>query len=250
MTNQQWEMALLQEVPFDALFPPTPELHASVLSGIARTSPSPNARWRYALAAAALVLGIAFATLLSSRQARDAVASFLGLAVDGERIEIAPTPLPGQTPPALPSALTPPQLGERASRDEAALLAGFQMILPGSLGAPAGYYAIFEDRNITIADYGAIQIWEFPLNSALVGKMVSVTGGTIVRAQVVNGQDGYWVSGGERLVTVENASGTPIAATRRSTTSNALIWADRGLYLRIEGAGSIEDALRIAAEMR
>ncbi len=128
-------------------------------------------------------------------------------------------------------------------------LAGFEPRLPASLGEPRGFYVLLDGPTVIVADYEKVQVWEFPLGTALIGKMIGVDGGAVVSTVRVNGADGYWISGGKRVVAVLDPQGTPIARTQRTTGANALVWAAGGLYRRIEGAETLEDALRIAAEM-
>lgn len=249
MTEESWEIPVLEQLGSAMVHPPTPDLRPAVL---ARIVPSHRSRapLRASIAVvAALVVGVLL-TILVSREARDAIAGFLGLSVEGEHIEVAPASPAGQTPTALPGPLGPAKLGERVSRAEAVALAGFEPRFPPSFGEPHGYYVIFQNRNVVIADYGELQIWEFPLDTAAIAKLVFVSGATIVSEQMVNDRPGYWITGGERLVTVENGQGTPIAETQRMATGNALVWAEGGLYYRIEGVRSLEEALRIAEQLR
>ena len=77
-----------------------------------------------------------------------------------------------------------------------------------------------------------------------------VGGGENVEEVEVNGNPGYWVSGGERLVSVRSSSGAVVSGTQRTVTASALLWSAEGLYSRIEGAGSLKAAMELAAEMR
>lgn len=249
MTDHRWEVALLEELGPALAYPPTPDLAGRVLASVERPAPRHpgTKKWRAAgLALSALVL-VAALVALASRDARDAVAGFLGLGVAGERIEVAPTPRPGET--TLPSPQPLARYGERVSRRDAVTLAGFEPRLPASLGEPRGFYVLLDGPTVIVADYEEIQVWEFPLGTALIGKMIGVDGGAVVSTVRVNGADGYWISGGKRVVAVLDPQGTPIARTQRTTGSNALVWAAGGLYRRIEGAETLEDALSIAAEM-
>ncbi len=250
MPDEQWENVMLEDLARVTVFPPAPDLRSAVLSRLGEGRPESRRIGSLALVGVAAILIACALTFAVSREARDAVAGFLGLAVEGERIEVGPTPVAGALATPLPSEVPIEQLGENVSREGAVRLAGFEPRLPASLGEPAGYYVISQNRAVFVADYGQVQVWEFPLESASIGKMVFVSGGTIVSEQPVNGVPGYWISGGERVVTVSNAAGTPIASTKRTTTGNALVWADGGLYRRIEGVATLGEALRLAAEMR
>lgn len=252
MVDERWEVTLLEDLGPRMRYPVTPDMASRVGNALARPAKAPVRRGRLRAAglAAAALLVAAVVTVVVSRDARDAVASFLGLGVAGERIEVAPTPRPGETPSALPSSRPFPSYGERVDRADAAMLAGFEPRLPASLGEPAGYYALLDTQQVIVADYGALQIWEFRLEAASIGKLIGVEGPVEVTPVDVGGAPGYWIRGGKRIVTVANAQGTPVAGTRRVTESNALVWAAGGLYRRIEGAASLEQALGLAAEMR
>jgi len=250
----RWEEEMVQELARSMAFPPTPDLRAGVLARlepVARRPAPPFAR--FALAGlAALVLAAAL-TIAISNDARDAVADFLGLAVEGERIEVLPTPAAGFSPTPLPTPLpistTLETIAQPTTREEVAG-GGLDLILPASLGEPRAYYRVFGTPNVVVVDYGAVQIWEFPYQGDyFIGKGI-IGGGDVVREVLVDGHKAYWVSGGARIVTVNNSAGTPVAGTQRTVTANALLWAADGLYRRIEGAGTLEEALLLAAEMK
>ena len=245
---------MLEEMGRSMVFPPTPDLRTGVL---ARLAPEPvrerPAFGRMALAGAGVVVAVAAAVTVASNDAREAVADFLGLGVRGERIERLPTPAPGVTATALPSPATGTAgiegIATRVTRAEV-IAAGTNLVLPASLGEPSGYYAVFGAPPVFVVDYGSIQIWEFPYEEDyFLGKGI-IGGGTLVQELRIDGHKAYWVAGGYRIVTVNNPAGTPIAGTQRTVTANALVWAADGLFRRIEGAGTLEEALELAAEMR
>ena len=252
----RWEEAMLEELGRAVTYPATPDLRASVLSRITVGRPAPSARpagWRLAAGALSVLVVAFFATLVVSRDARDAVADFLGLAVEGERIEILPTPTGGQTATPFPPPVRLEQMAEKVTRGEAVRRAGFEPVLPASLGEPDAYYLLpVNSRAVLIADYGDVQIWEFPLESGLfIGKGIFDGGGGNPVAEVtVNGTPGYWIQGGARIVTVRDADGTTRSGTQRTVLTQALIWSERGIYRRIEGTTDREGALALATEMR
>lgn len=249
-----WEAPMLEELARMATYPTTPSLWPGVSARLA-APPAPmqdSSRWRYAFAALAVALATGALTLGLWRDARDAVADFLGLAVEGERVEILPTPAGGGTATPLPTPVTLEQSATRISGAEAAGRLGFEPVLPASLGEPRAFYAVpLATPPVIVADYGEVQVWQFPLDGQIfIGKGVPAGGGTVVAQLTVNGQPAYWVEGGSRLVEVRGADGTPIAGTARTVTEESLIWAEGGVYLRVEGAGSRAAALSLAAEMR
>jgi hypothetical protein len=140
-------------------------------------------------------------------------------------------------------------IATRVSRSEAEQRS--RIILPASLGEPDAYYALQEGLPIVVIDYGQVQIWEMEYfaDEYFIGKGI-VGEGTVVEEVTVNGKPGYWVAGGERIVTVNRSDGTPVAGTQRTVSANALLWAEDRLYRRIEGAGTLEEAMKLAGEMR
>ena len=245
---------MLEEMGRSMVFPPTPDMRAGVL---ARLAPEPVRQrptfGRMALAGAGVVVAVAAAATFASNDAREAVADFLGLGVRGERIERLPTPAPGVTATAVPTPETGTAgiegIATRVTRAEV-IAAGTSLVLPASLGEPSGYYAVYGAPPVFVVDYGHIQIWEFPYEEDyFLGKGI-IGDGTVVQELLVDGHKAYWVSGGLRVVTVNNSDGSPIAGTQRSVTANALLWSADGLFRRIEGAGTLEEALELAAEMR
>lgn len=245
-----WEVEMLEDLARVVAYPATPDISAGVIGRLGeRPAHRPAPNWRIAAGGLAAAI-VAFALVLAvSKDAREAVADFLGLAVEGERIEVLPTPPAGTTPTPFPTVVALDRIATRVTLAEAATLAGFEPVLPTNLGEPAAVYVLGSPETIVV-DYGAVQVWEFELaDEIFVGK--GVTGGGEVVAQVtVNGKPGYWITGGERIVTVKRADGTPVAGTTRTVVENALVWADGGLYRRIEGPATLEEAQAIAATMR
>jgi hypothetical protein len=249
-----WEGPMLEGLARAVAFPPAPDMRSAVLARIAAEPPrrSQAPAWRFALAGVAVVIAVAAFTVVLSRDARDAVAGFLGLAVEGERIEVLPTPPAGMTATPFPASADPndfEQFARRVTTEEAAIHVG-ALQLPASLGEPAALYAITGGPNIVIADFGSVQVWQMPYTGEyFIGKGIN-GGGTVVQEVRVNGHPGYWVSGGERLVSVTSTSGNVLTGTQRVVTANALLWSADGLYHRIEGAGTLEEATRLAEEIR
>jgi hypothetical protein len=255
VAEETWEEPMLEELARAIVFPPEPDMRSAVLARLAaggQPSGSPAPAWRFAVAGLAVVIAVAAFTVAISRDARDAVAGFLGLAVEGERIEVLPTPPAGMTATPFPTIASTgdfEQFARKVTAEEAATHVG-ALQLPGSLGEPRALYAITGGPNIVIADFGAVQVWQMPYTGEyFIGKGIN-GGGTVVQEVRVNGHPGYWVSGGERLVSVTSSSGNVLTGTQRVVTASALLWSADGLYHRIEGAGTLEEAMRLAEEIR
>jgi hypothetical protein len=246
----RWEESLVEELAGAMVYPETPDMRAAVLSRVNQgQAVRPGVAWRLGLASAAVVAIVFALVVMVSRDARDAVAEFLGLAVEGEVIEILPTPHPGATATPFPTPVALETIATRVSRSEAEQRS--RILLPASLGEPDAYYALQEGLPIVVIDYGQVQIWEMEYfaDEYFIGKGI-VGEGTVVQEVSVNGKPGYWVAGGERIVTVKGRDGSPVAGTQRTVSANALLWAEDRLYRRIEGAGTLEEAMKLAGEMR
>jgi hypothetical protein len=244
-----WEIEMLEDLARAVAYPPTPDVARAVVRrlgepGERRAVPS----WRIAAGGVAAGLVAMALVLAVSKDARDAVAGFLGMAVEGERIEVLGAPS-GTTPTPLPTQVALERTAERVTLEEAVVRAGFEPVLPSNLGVPVAVYLVGSPETIVV-DYGAVQVWEFQLaDKIFVGKGVT-GGGDVVAPVAVNGKPGYWITGGERIVTIVRADGTPMAGTTRTVIENALVWADGGLYRRIEGPKTLEEAQAIAESMR
>ena len=73
--------------------------------------------------------------------------------------------------------------------------------------------------------------------------------GVRVESVTVSGRPGYWIEGGQHVLRYLDANGREVTEMTR-LIGDALIWEQDGLTLRIEGAESLDGALRIAASVR
>lgn len=251
MRSDRLESAL-QQVAQVVEYPATPSLAAAVRSRIedapatstARLFPRP--RW-YKLVVAVGVLVIAFAaTLTFSPTARQAVADLLGVA--GIHIQ-----LEGEAPPLgpIPSGVNASDLGERVSLGEAQDFVDFTVRMP----AEAETAKLFLDRSkpggmvsfvFRSTDNEKILVTQFvaELDEGFF-KKITGSGGEVSFPEV-NGTGGYWVSGSHVFYYV--ADGEFVEETVR-IAGPVLLWEERGVTYRIEGAGSLAAALEIAASL-
>jgi hypothetical protein len=72
---------------------------------------------------------------------------------------------------------------------------------------------------------------------------------TRIRSARVNGGAGLWLAGHPHVVVLLDSRGRPQQETLR-LAGNTLLWNQRGLALRLEGARNLRAALRIAASVR
>lgn len=72
---------------------------------------------------------------------------------------------------------------------------------------------------------------------------------TIVERVEVNGAEGYWLTG-EPHVFYYQVNEAAVAEESIRLVENVLLWEQDGVTLRIETAGTLDQALEIAASLR
>lgn len=255
-----FEQDLLRSAAAAFQYPETPDLRAGVRAGLASQKPAAGRPWtRRGLAAAAVAMVAVLIAVTASREVREAVADFLGLAVEGEQIRILPTPAPGETPTALP---TPRPLESYATPTTllgARTLLGFDPRLPVNQGEPRGVYTIqYLGVSVLVLDYERFALWEvrdLTVEKGIVDKSI---GGVFDKGAFekgvqrlsdasVSGRPAYWISGGPHFMRFLGPDGTPVAGSARTVERNTLIWrGPGGTNYRLEIDGDLDEALRIA----
>ena len=251
---------LLEAVARDVEFPATPQLASSVRARI-ESGPIPVATisvprtrpplWRPVLAAASVVLLALAVTLALSVTARRAVADFLG--VVGIRITFD-----GDAPDVPANRSSGLGLGESVSLAEASRRAGFDAMAPARREVGAVYF------NADLGSTGMVSV-VYPADAASMGdvellvtqfvasvdetffKKLAYDGADVTYVRI-GSTDGYWV-GGEHLFYYEDSEGRPREETVR-LAGRVLLWEDGGITYRVEGARSLEAALRLARNLR
>ena len=231
-------------------WPDTPRLSLSVAAAV-RSSGRESRAWRPARRG--LLLGLAATLLLAG------AAAAIGIALGGLRI-ISGGPPPGSP---LPDALVVERgFGERTDLDTAARSLGGLLVpdLP-ALGEPdhvffdarTGAAAMaWGDRDGLPADPGTglgIVISQFRADIGPSTFEKLINSGTRVEQAVVGVTTGYWIEGGEHFFYFRLADGEVLEATIR-LVGTTLMWERDGLTLRIEGAPTLADAVRIAESMQ
>jgi hypothetical protein len=237
-------------------FPPTPALATAV--GVAiRSQPTGQLRWRPfgRPLRRALALGIAAALLLAG------LAAAIGFALGGLRITFG-GPTPG---PTLPNEVVNERaFGDRVALDQLGDRLAFRPLAPTlpALGKPDHAYVaeppsggalalIWGDRPGLPADpdsHIGIVITEFRADIGPETFEKMLNSGVRVESTTVSGAPGYWIEGGEHFYFYRDADGRRVEETLRLVGS-ALVWEQGRLTLRIEGAPSLDDALRIAESL-
>lgn len=237
------------------LFPPTPRLATAVAAAI-RSRPARQS-WSFGRPLRrGLALGLAAALLVAG------LAAAIGFALGGLRITFG-GPSPGTAIPQ--DVVIERAFGDPVALDQLAGRLAFEPLAPilSTLGAPDHSYVaeppsggslalIWGGRPGFDADPGSgigVVLTEFraDIGPDTFEKMVS--SGVRVDSVTVNGEPGYWIEGGEHLFFYRDADGRVVQDTLR-LVGTALVWEQDGLTLRIEGAPSLSDALRIAESLR
>ena len=256
MTDQRIEL-MLHELATEIDYPPTPDLSTGVTIRLVHDPLSPvprmRPRWlRPALAAAAIVVGVAF-TLAFSPAARRADADLLG--VVGIQISIGQVDTDG----VRGTDLSDLELGERVSPARAEDLVGFDVRGTHALMGPAHTYvdrSVGETGMVSTVFYapGRPRRAEYLITEFRASleegffKKVSPTEGRVRFAPVGNNV-GYWLAGDPHLFYYVDDSGAFREEAVR-LAGNVLLWEEAGITYRIEGASFLGEAQNIAAVMR
>ena len=248
----RWEDRLLNESAASFAYPAAPDLRLRVVARIPGHVQRAERRQRRLITVAAAGLLVATVTLtvtlLVLRDVRHAVADFLGLAVPGERISVAPAPLPGVTPTPLPPPRPLESVATPATLDEAERRLGFRPVVPTGLVATKVYLVDFIGIPAAVIRGPNYDLWQFKASEGFFGKQIFI-GSTEVEQLTLDGLPAYWITGGPRLVTFFDTAGKEVAGTERTLTGHALVFARNGISYRIEGDLSREEALVIAATL-
>ena len=205
----------------------------------------------YAATLAALVMAV---SLLSFPGVRTAVADFLG--IGGVRIDTdgsAPTPA-GEL-----------DLGERMSLAQARDSVAFEVKLPAALGPPdsvwldtgvsGGQVALAYESSPDLpaapgTNLGAL-VTQFPdaeVSDIALKKVTGSQPGTSFEPVIVEGEQGFWVSGEPHVIAYLEPDGDIRNETVR-LAGNVLLWESDGVTYRIESTLSKEEALAIAGSL-
>jgi hypothetical protein len=221
--------AALRQLGSELEFPAEPQVAARVAARIsARRRRRP---WLVALAAAAVALAVALAV----PPARSALLRFFGLkGATIERVEERPVFEPE----------TRRKLGVPVTLAEARRRAGFELLLPDG-PAQVFYDASIPAVTFHFLDRGA-DLTEFR-GEATPYVQKSAGPGTTVEPIQVNGRPGFWLEGERHRVVFRDARGRVLESR---AAGNVLLWEQGELTLRLEGARTKAEALRIAGTLR
>jgi hypothetical protein len=238
-------------------YPPTPNLAISVRRRIVAQSVAPVRRlalWRdprrLALVAAVLLV-LAGGAVLVNPTTRDAIAHFFH--VRGVIVNRVPSALPSL------SAVTPLDLGRRATMDEAQSAVSFKIAVPPTLGVPDTVYvasgipggevalAYTPRPGIPFVKQTGLGVLITEFRGDLIPGFITkeVGPGTTVEQTSVNGDPGWWIAGEPHTILIQVGAGSDQMETLR-LAANTLVWEHGGVTYRIESELSKTDAFRIA----
>jgi hypothetical protein len=245
---------MLRDAGAHAEWPPTPDLTQAVAARIAtvatgsdpaRSDPvvrvgRPRLRRPLALALAALLVLAGGAAAVPG--IREPVLDFLGLR--SVKIERVPRPLP-----VVPG--TKLSLGRHTTLPAARRTLNFAPLVPSGLGDPVVYYDRFPPGGQLGLVYrqGRLFITEVQgrLETRFLFKFVGP--GAKVDPVSVNGGRGLWLHGRPHQYAYADKAGEMRTDTVR-LAGDVLLWRTGGVLLRLEGARSKGEALRIARSAR
>lgn len=240
MTELELHLATLRD---EIAFPPTPDLESRV-AAVAPRAPRPVARRRRVALGLAILLAACAAVLVVSPGARSALRDLLG--IEGAsvfRVESLPRP----------SARIGVAPGELVTLAEARRAVSYTLRLPVVGQEP---HEVLLDLDVA---GGAVSIvWccdpeliltQFPGTTTVDFVRKFATSGTIVEEIEVDGERGYWLAGDAHAVGFVDAFGT-FHDDETRLAGNVLLWRDRDVTLRLEGALEQAEALALAAAIR
>ena len=245
---------LLGDIAAAFVYPPTPELAPAVLSRLAAGSTRSKQERPGRLALFATALAVAGLAMLAAtvllRDLREAVADFLGLAVENERIEVLPTPLPGVTPTPFPTPQSIEAYATPIAAAEVATRLGFAAELPRERGLPrATYVTEFAGGRALILQYDGFDLWE-SRESAFEKFVFSKSVAAAPLELTINGRPAYWISGAAHIVRFIGSDGKEVAGSQRTVLGNTLVWRGNTLNYRLEvDTMSLEEAREIAESL-
>jgi hypothetical protein len=242
VTNEQWELKV-QATAVTFPYPPTPDLTDGVR---ARLSVRQQVAPRRSLAWAIGLLLLLAAALFSVPQVRATVAEMfrLGAITFVVRPEAAAAPTANATLPPLTdsilASLTPLSLTEARAHLAAPLRLP---TYPADLGLPDDVYASGET---------AVFLWRDPQQPAAVRLSLyqievedfATKAVEMVQATAVNGREAFWLAGPHFFRLADGRYEAWLFVE-----GHVLIWWEGDVTYRLEGAASLDEAIRIAESL-
>ena len=230
----------LRELGARLEFPPTPEIAPRVRARLEEPRRL-SLPLRRVLALGLAVLVVTAGALLAVPSTRSAILEWLGIGgVEIERVETLPT-VPNEPRP---------DLGARVALEEAERRAAYDVLVPERFEkvffreSPPGGQVSFVwrsgRRELVLSEFQGQAV---PFARKLVPPR------TRVEDLTVRGAPGMWIAGAPHVFVYQDRSGKIQEETRR-LAGNVLLWEERGLTLRLEGARTKREALGVAGSLR
>ena len=228
------------------LVAPAPDVDV-VTAAIAQIRRAPRRGPTRSLLAVAAIILIVVALVALIAPARRAVADWLG--IGGTRVESIDA-----LPEGLGSTL---DLGRAIDVDAATRRAPGPVAFPARIGTPTAAFAGRPDAGVSFVwapsnelpevlelDIGLL-LTTYPadLDRATVEKLLPPE--TTMETVAVNGDEGYWLAGGEHVFLYLDREGEPQEDTAR-LAANTLLWERDGVTYRLESGLERDAALRLA----
>ncbi|NJP97875.1 hypothetical protein HCN51_52095 [Nonomuraea sp. FMUSA5-5] len=192
-------------------------------------------RTRWAVVAAVVVAVITVTA--ATPQGRAAVAQILRFA--GIEIEVGDT-----TPPPVTTTAGLPGEHEVARADLPAQVR-FPVRTPAALGEPQRVTVSENGRVASMFWPGGIRLDQF--DGTMAPFFFKKLGPPAPEYTRVNGREAWWIPGEHPLGYIPREDGTQVPLRQAAAT---LIWQQDGVNLRLEGAGSLKEAVRIASSIK
>lgn len=241
----------LQELRTAVAFPPTPPLVDLVTDALGQPTPRRFGLGRPAGRGLALAL---LATILLA-----GIAAAFGFGLGGLRLTFGPASFS-----PLPTFVVSPGLGHPTSLSDARSEVGFTLRVPslGELGQPDAIYLakppaggavtlLYGDRSgfpVDPATGIGLIVTQFraDIGPDIFEKLIS--SGVSVTSSTVNGNAAWWIAGGEHPFFYRDADGRVVDTTLR-LAGPTLIWEERGVTHRVEGAPTLAKAILVAQSL-
>jgi len=212
--------------------------------------------WGRPVAVAVAALLIVAITLTAYTPSREAIANWINLHVNIQRVQQLPTPSP------LPSGTLGSELGLGLpyTLEGAQNLVKWQITVPADLGRPDAVYVrtLPEGGEVTlvyarapgipVAGQTGVAVLVTEVRGAVRADYFSKMLGpdTTIEQVLVRGRSGYWVAGSPHIFMFQDASGQPYPDTLRLATNTLIFDSGNGTITRIEAYTSKERAIQIA----
>jgi hypothetical protein len=244
MTDQTLER-LLALTAESVEYPATPDLRAAVVSRAARVDAAGVRRgWRPSFALAAVLIAVLVAAFAVA-PSREAIGRFFG--VEGSKIEVQPTALPGSTATQLPPVPAGAYQGLRpVALEELRGMMPFRVAVPDTgQTLRQSYFVSYGNQPVAVLSYEAFDLWQTQLRQeAFFAK--GIPQDAILIETEVDGETATWLSGPPHMVTYYAGPNQAIQQSLRTVERSTLIWRTNAAFYRIETDLPMEDAIRIA----